>query len=287
MDKTNFEAFTNLPALKKNAIQVCGQEFIDNLTKKGIYAKDSEFWQEVNRKLNVPDDAYEIKQAREQAEREQKLLEAKIKEQAEKQRLLANKKEIHSKNRKGWKITIFKLPESDITFGKNFLAECTKEPELLQNIWFCNNKGDAYSRACSFVDEFETKEEQLSIFIEHYTVMKDLYLMIIYLSSVDQHNRYLNNSREKSQENFTGISCWNRFDFDIVNALIAEALLEFSSNKKSLIMNKKGMKAAREILQRINIDRVERLLEQREYHEEYINYTSQLDIMQEQEEDEE
>ncbi|MEH2282766.1 MAG: hypothetical protein V7K90_15790 [Nostoc sp.] len=40
-------------------------------------------------------------------------------------------------------------------------------------------------------------------------------------------------------------------------------------------MNKKGMKAARDILQRINIDGVETLLEQREYHEEYINHTSQ------------
>ncbi|MHC5824671.1 MAG: hypothetical protein ACYT04_54715 [Nostoc sp.] len=48
-------------------------------------------------------------------------------------------------------------------------------------------------------------------------------------------------------------------------------------------MNKKGMKAAREILQRINIDGVQRLLEQGEDHEKYINYTSQLDIMQDEE----
>ncbi|MBG1258014.1 hypothetical protein [Nostoc commune] len=99
------------------------------MTKKGIYAKDSEFWAEVNKKLNIPDDAYESKQAREQAECEQLLLEKKAKEQAEKERLLANKKEIHSKNRKDWKITVFELPESDI-FGNKFVAECTKEPDL-------------------------------------------------------------------------------------------------------------------------------------------------------------
>ncbi|MBN3876775.1 MULTISPECIES: hypothetical protein [unclassified Nostoc] len=92
MDKNNFEAFTNLPALKKNAIQLCGQEFIDSLTQKGLYAKDSEFWEEVNKKLNICDDAYEIKQAREQAQREQLFLEKKAKEQAETQRLLTNKK---------------------------------------------------------------------------------------------------------------------------------------------------------------------------------------------------
>ncbi|MEH2255852.1 hypothetical protein [Nostoc sp.] len=286
MDKTNFKAFTNLPALKKNAIQVCGQEFIDNLTEKGIYAKDSEFWQEVNRKLNIPDNAYEIKQAREQAEREQQLLEKKVKEQAEEQRLLANKKEIHSKNRKDWKITVFELPESDI-FGKKFVAECTKEPDLLKTTWFCQTQGEVYSRACNLVDEFDIQQESLRIFREHYALMKDLYLMIIYLSSGDQHNCYINNNRENSKENFTGVRCWNGFNFDIINALIAEALLELSSTKNILIMNKKGIKAAREILQMINIDGVERLLEQREYHEEYINYTSHLDIMQDEEEDEE
>ncbi|MEH2053033.1 hypothetical protein [Nostoc sp.] len=285
MDKNNFEAFTNLPALKKNAIQVCGQEFIDSLTKKGIYAKDSEFWEEVNKKLNIPNDAYEIKQAREQAEREQLLLEKKAKEQAETQRLLTNKKEIFSKNRKDWKITVFELPESDI-FGKNFLAECTKEPDLIKTTWFYKNQEEAYSRACNLADEFEVQQESLRIFQERYAVMKPLYLMIIYLSSGDQHNEYLNNSREKSKENFTDVNCWNGFDFEIINALVAEGLLEFSSNKNQLIMKKQAMKAAREVLNKINIDGVDRLLEQREYHEEYINYISELDIMDEEEEEE-
>ncbi|MEH1950507.1 MAG: hypothetical protein V7K77_26635 [Nostoc sp.] len=282
MDKNNFEAFTSLPALKKNAIQVCGQEFIDSLTKKGIYAKDSEFWEEVNKKLNIPNDAYEIKQAREQAEREQLLLEKKAKEQAETQKLLINKKEIFSKNRKDWKITVFELPESDI-FGKNFLAECTKEPGLIKTTWFYKNQEEAYRRACNLADEFEVQQESLRIFMEHYAVMKPLYLMIIYLSSGDQHNEYLNNSREKSKENFTGVNCWNGFYFEIINALVAEGLLEFSSNKNKLIMKKQAMKAAREVLNKINIDGVDRLLEQREYHEEYINYISELDIMDEEE----
>ena len=285
MNKNNFEAFTNLPALKKNAIQACGQEFIDSLTKKSIHAKDSEFWEEVNNKLNIPDDAYESKQAREQAEKEQLLLEKKVKEQSEKQRLLANRKEIRTKNRKDWKITVFELPESEI-FGKNFLAECTKEPNLIKTTWFCNNQEEVYSRACNLADEFEVQQESLRIFMEHYAVMKDLYLMIMYLSSGDQHNYYLNNNRENSKENFTGVSCWNGFDFDIINALLTEGLVELSSTKNKLIMNKQGMKTAREVLNKINIDGVGRLLEQREYYEEYINYKSQLDIMEEQEEEE-
>ncbi|MEH2182109.1 hypothetical protein [Nostoc sp.] len=67
-------------------------------------------------------------------------------------------------------------------------------------------------------------------------------------------------SREKSKENFTGVSCWNGFDFEIINALVTEGLLEIEANKKTLKMNKKAMKAAREILQKINIDGVDRLL---------------------------
>ncbi|MFN6474868.1 hypothetical protein [Nostoc sp. DedQUE07] len=286
MDKNNFEAFTNLPALKKNAIQICGQEFIDSLTKKGIYAKDSQFWAEVNKKLNIPDDAYESKQAREQAEHEQVLLENKAKKQAENERLLANKKEVRSENRKDWKITVFELTELDI-FGKKFIAECTKEPDLQEKTSFCNTQGDAYSQACNLVDKFEIQQENLSIFMEHYAVMKDLYLMIIYLSSGDQHNRYLNNNREKSKENFTGVSCWNGFEFKIIDELVAEGLLELSDSKTTLTMNKKGMKFAREVLKKNNINGADRLLEQREYHEEYINYISELDITEEEEEDEE
>ncbi|MDF5706140.1 MAG: hypothetical protein PUP90_00335 [Nostoc sp. S4] len=286
MDKNNFEAFTNLPALKKNAIQVCGQELIDSLTKKGLYAKDSQFWAEVNKKLNIPDDAYESRQAKEKAERERLLLEKKAKEQAEKQRLLANKKEIYCKNRKDWKITVCELPESDI-FGKNFISECTKEPDLIQTTWFCKSQVEAYSRACNLVDEFDIQQESLRIFMEDYVVMKPLYLMLIYLSSGDQHNQYLNNSREKSKENFTSVSCWNGFEFRIIDALEAEGLLKKSDDRKSIIINKKGIKLARYILKKINIDGVDRLLEQREYHEEYINYISELDIIEEEEDEEE
>ncbi|BAY77227.1 hypothetical protein NIES25_36870 [Nostoc linckia NIES-25] len=286
MEKNNFEAFTNLAALKKNAIQVCGQEFIDSLTKKGIYAKDSEFWAEVNKKLNIPDDAYKSRQAREKAERERQLLEKKAKEQAEEQRLLANKKEIRSENRKGWKITVFELPESDI-LGKKFIAESTKKPNLEKITGFCNTKGDAYSQACSFVDRFEMQQERSRIFQERYALMKPLYLMIIYISSDDDYNEYIKNSRENSKENFTGVSFWNGFEFKIIDELVAEGLLELSDSKTTLTMNKKGMKLAREVLKKINLDGVDRLLEQREYHEEYINYISELDIMEEEEDEEE
>ncbi|MBD2607352.1 hypothetical protein H6G81_23185 [Scytonema hofmannii FACHB-248] len=276
----------SLPALKKNAIQLCGQDFIDSLTVKGIYAKHDELWRLVNKKLNVTDDAYEIKQAREQAEKERKLAEEKAIKQAERERLLANKKELYSKNRQGWTITVFELPESD-KYGNKFVAQCTKEAELQQTTYFSNTAGDSYSQACSLVDEFEIRQDQLRLFMENYKVIKPLYLMLIYLSGWDEYNPYLVNPKNKHcKDNFVGISFWNGFNFEIVNRLEAEGLLELSTTRKTLTMTKKGMKEARDILLHINLDGVGSLLKQREYHEEYINYQSQLNILQEEQEEE-
>jgi len=126
MEKKNFLAFTNLPALKKNAIQLCGQEFINSLTTKSIYAKNEEFWRLVNEKLNIPDNAYEVRQAREQEEKEQKLAAEKAEDKAKQERLLANKKELYSKIRQGWKITVYEFTEVD-KYGNKFVAQCTKE----------------------------------------------------------------------------------------------------------------------------------------------------------------
>lgn len=92
MEKKNFNAFTKLNPLKKNAIQLCGQEFVDSLTANGIYAKDDEFWIEVNRKLNIPDDAYEQSKIREKENKKQALEEERAREKAEMERLLSNKK---------------------------------------------------------------------------------------------------------------------------------------------------------------------------------------------------
>ena len=83
MDKKNFEAFTNLLPNKKNAVDLCGQEFIDCLVAKGIYAKDDEFWRQVNQHLEVPDHAYNTKKAREKEEKEREIAESKAREIAE------------------------------------------------------------------------------------------------------------------------------------------------------------------------------------------------------------
>jgi len=285
MEKKNFLAFTNLPALKKNAIQLCGQEFINSLTTKSIYAKNEEFWRLVNEKLNIPDNAYEVRQAREQEEKEQKLAAEKAEDKAKQERLLANKKELYSKIRQGWKITVYEFTEVD-KYGNKFVAQCTKESELEITTWFSKTANDAYSKACNLVDETESYKNQLTISMEHYKVLKPLYLMLIYLSGCDIYNPYRASFKNKNcKENFEGLSMWNGFDFDIINSLNQEGLIELSTTKKTLNMTIKGMEQARNILVKINLDGVEILLEQREHHEEYINYQKELDIFQEEEDE--
>ncbi len=283
MLRANFEAVTKLKALKKNALQLCGQDFIDSLTVKGLYAKDDSFWLEVNKHLKIPNDAYQQEQARAKLEREQKLAEETAREKAEIERLLANKKEISTKIRNGWKITIFEFAETDKD-GNKFIAEYSKEPDLKRTTCFSKTSSSVYGQACNLIDDFERKQKELRRFIEHYQVMKPLYLMLIYLSGCDEHNPDIGTSNEDhllDRENFTGISFWNGFDFKIVNYLELEGLLELSTTRKTLTMTKKGMKSARDILQIINLDGVETLLEQRQYHEDYINFKSRIDIMRE------
>lgn len=283
MHKKNFEAHTNLKPLKKNAIQLCGAEFVNSLTAKGIYAKTDEFWREINLNQNIPDNAYSQKKVKEQAEREAILAEERAREKAERENLIANKTEIFTKDRSGWKITVFELPATD-KYGNRFVAECTKEPELKQTTYFSKTQGDAYSQACNLVDEFEKEQQKIIRFLEYYIVLKPLYLMLIYLSGSDQYDPYLGKYKEKRcRENFIGINSWNGFDFEIINYLESEDLLQLSATRRSLTITKKGMKVARDSLKKINIEGLKRLLEEREYHEDYIHYQSDLDILPEQE----
>lgn len=272
MYNKNFEAYTNLKALKKNAVQLCGKEFVDSLTAKGIYVKNEEFWRYINKKLNIPDNAYYQKRDREQAEREAILAEERAREKSERENLIANKTELFIKDRNGWKITVFELPTTD-KYGNKFVAECTKEPDLKETTCFSKSKGDAYSQACNLVDKLEKKQQNLINLFKEIIALKPLYLMLIYLSGSDKYDLYIGNYKEKPcRENFIGINSWNGFDYQIINYLQSEGLLEVSTTRQSLMMTKKGMRAARDILQKINIEELKTLLNERVYHEDYINY---------------
>jgi len=286
MEKKNFKAFTNLNPLKKNAIQLCGQEFVDSLTANGIYAKDDKFWIEVNRKSNIPDNAYDQRKIRDKVKMEQALAEEIARDKAEMERLLSNKKELYSKNRSDWTIVVFEMLGTD-KYGNKFVTECTKSSGYKLTTQLSMTSKEAYSRACSLVDENEKQSQQVRSFIEYYQVLKPLYLMLIYLSGWDEYNPYLGSRPKKCGiENFIGVGFYSGFDYNIIDHLEKEGLIELSTTRKTLILSKKGMQVARDVLKTINIDGVERLLEQRNYHEDYINYKSQLDLILEQSEEE-
>jgi hypothetical protein len=147
MWKRNFEATTNLSALKKHALQLCGQEFITELNRQGLHAKDDEFWQAVNNKLNIPADAHTARQQREQEERERQGQEKLEREANETRRLLNGKKQVRKQTRNGWEIAVHELPDSEL-FGKKFIGVVKKESsQIEENTGFCDTLDRAYSSA--------------------------------------------------------------------------------------------------------------------------------------------
>jgi hypothetical protein len=293
MLKKNFEAFTQLKAIKKNAILLCGQDFIKTLTQKRLYAKDDEFWQEVNTKLSIPQDAYQQKLHREQEEQERQKAEKEAREKAEREELFKSKKPVFSKIRGEWEITVFELPNSPI-YGKKFIARYSKNLEITlftdYSTWYSNSSKEAYDRACSSIDQLERKLQEEIAFQELYQVLKPLYLILIFLSGWNKYidipqkilNPELDNSVEKDgKENFLGVEFWNGLDFDILNRLKAEELLEFSSTRKSLYINKKAIKEARNVLKTLNLEGLENFLKKLKIHEEYLNYKNYYERQEE------
>jgi len=285
--KYDFREFTKLPATKANVINLCGKDFIDKLTAQKIFAKDELFWEEICKKLNIPD----MKKQREQEEQER--LEN---QEKERKRLLTNKKLIDKKEDKGWEVLIFELPDSEM-FGKKYFAEAYKEEyknlldgyknegEIQLNNWV-SSPSEAFSGISSCIYEKEKQVERLLLSIENYKLLKPIYLMFLYLSGWDEHFDSL--TKEKNKENFTGVESWIGLDYGFLDFLEEEGLIQQpqkrGKNYKKVTyacMTKKGMKEVREILGSINLEGADRSLKNREYHEEYINHKSQRDLWRE------
>ncbi|MDJ0598455.1 MAG: hypothetical protein QNJ37_06410 [Crocosphaera sp.] len=288
--KKNFEVSTNLSPLKKNAVKLCGEEFIKSLTDKKIYAKTDEFWIEVNQYLNISDDAYEQKQMQQQKEQERKRQE----EENERQRLIDNKilvkedKEV----RDNWILKIFKLPNSKI-FHNKYLAEgtLTGDDQLLLSSGFSKTLYEARNQVINSIDNFERQKQRELSFLKHYRVLKHIYLIFLYLSGWDNYNKFLSQSQEKRcKENFTGIESWIGLEYSILDKLEEQGLLEQPQTKGNnykkrtyVELTKKGIRMTRELLKNLDLEGVDELLEDRDYHEEYLNYKTSIDLRREQE----
>jgi Domain of unknown function (DUF6429) len=134
-------------------------------------------------------------------------------------------------------------------------------------------------------DKASNSEEEL---------LKSLYLMLLYVSGGDEHNPFLANPYPErpnsrvwhSKETFVNLHCWIGLDFGILNSLEEAGFLEQPQKGRRkqrtyVQLNKKGMKHAREILEKINLSGAKEALMARSHHEEYINHKSRIDLFSE------
>jgi hypothetical protein len=198
--------------------------------------------------------------------------------QSEIMRLLENKRLLYEKTRHSWTIKLFESPESKM-FGKYF-AEATNLDIPPLTTSFFDTVHKAEQNIFSLIDQFDSKNEKEVLFAKYYRVLKPIYLMFLYLSGWDEHFE-----KERCKETFTGVRSWIGLQWDILDRLEKEGLLEQpqrqSPNPKKVTyieLTKNGIKEARKNLQDINLGGVDALLLERTYHEEYIKYRQNLDI---------
>lgn len=289
MWKINFEAATNLTALKKHAVQLCGQDFITELNRQGLHAKDDKFWQAVNNKLNIPTDAHTARQQREREERKQQEQERIECEANETRRLLDGKKQVRNQTRNGWEIAAYELPDSEI-FGKKFIGIAKKESsQIEENTSFCDTPGRAYSSAYGLADSLDYQEQREIEFQRRYRVLKPLYLAAIYLTA-SLGDEFVGNYGERSPrepearqqfylEHFVGVGSYKNFDFNILDRLEKEGMLKYSTTRKSLTINKAAIREAIEVAQQMNIPGMEELLRDKIIHLECLDYQNRYERM--------
>jgi hypothetical protein len=289
MWKRNFEANTNLTALKKHAVQLCGQDFITELNRQGLHAKDDEFWQAVNNKLNIPADAHTARQQREESERERQEQERIEREATEKHRLLEGKKQVRKQTRNDWEIATYELPDSEI-FGKKFIGVVKKESsQIEENTGFCDTLDRAHASAYGLADSLEYQEQRETEFQRRYRVLKPLYLAVIYLTAslgdefVGNYGKRSPREPEARQqfylEHFIGVSSYKGFDFNILDRLKKEGMLKYSTTGKSLTINKEAIRQAIEAAQQMNIPGMEELLSDKAVHLECLDYQNRYERM--------
>jgi hypothetical protein len=295
MWKRNFEAATNLTALKKSAVQSCGQEFITELNRQGLHAKDDEFWQAVNNKLNIPANAHTARQQREGEERERQEQERIEREATEKHRLLEGKKQVRKQTRNDWEIAAYELPDSEL-FGKKFIGVAKKESsQIEENTGFYDTLDRAYSSAYGLADSLDCQEQREIEFQRRYRVLKPLYLAAIYLTA-SLGDEFIGNYGERSPrepeakqqfylEHFVGVNSYKGFDSSILGQLEKEGMLKYSTTGRSLTINKAAVRQAIEAAQQMNIPGMEELLNDKAIHLECLDYQNRYEQMWEESEE--
>lgn len=135
----------------------------------------------------------------------------------------------------GWTIKVIQQDEY-------FLAECISPEGTISFTSLQSKAGSAYRYGCRLVD----KEMEKGVSNTRNSVVKSLTLVLMYLTG---------GYEETYDGRLTGKRTWKGYDFDVLNQFEAEKLIWSQRRKqnKSVVLTKKGIEQAEELLRSLNI----------------------------------
>lgn len=157
-----------------------------------------------------------------------------------------------------WAVTIYANPA-----GEGFYTKCVSpsDSELCTEI--CHDKGSAWQRRYTLVEQVE-KEEWRQLY---QAIAAPLTLALLYVAGWDEYDEF-----DKSR--LVGRRAWKNHDWDILNLLTDQKLLQKQHNPKqikSVVLTSEGIKRAREILSQLNLAGIEAFLKAQPEHDDLPN----------------
>lgn len=155
-----------------------------------------------------------------------------------------------------WTVTILAEPT-----GTGFYTKCVSPDGIELCTEVCSDKGAAWQRGYALVDNTER-----DLHIQRYqAIAVPITLALLYVAGWDEDYEFC------SPPQLRGRRTWKNHDWDILNLLTDQKLLEAQRNPKqvkSVVLTSEGIKQARRILRQLNLDGVEEFLVVHSEHDE-------------------
>ncbi|NJK58238.1 MAG: hypothetical protein HC939_20800 [Pleurocapsa sp. SU_5_0] len=131
--------------------------------------------------------------------------------------------------------------------------------------------------------------------ITEYSLVEAIYLLFLYLHGSENHYESWaepfpprgSRSSWQNKNTFVDMESWINLQYDILDDLENKGLIrqpQKGSSRKGrtyALLNKKGMSAARNILEKLDINGAEEALKSRQHHEEYIKHKNKIELQAE------
>jgi hypothetical protein len=154
-----------------------------------------------------------------------------------------------------WAVTIYADPADE-----GFYTRCVSPSGLELCTEICHDKGAAWQCGYSLVEQVE-KEEQIQ---RYRAIAVPLTLALLYIAGWDEYYEF------DDKSHLRGRRTWKNHDWDILNLLTDQRLLEEQRNPqqiKSVVLTPEGIKQARQILSRLNLEGIEEFLKAHSDHD--------------------